>query len=79
MRNLVEYQAELLFARGQTLLRALNLALLAGLKALLLTALLLHTTDNADMVLLLNAAFAVIYLTSSALTYAALRMPARQF
>ena len=79
LRNLVEYQAELLFARGQTLLRALNLALLAGLKALLLTALLLHTTDNADMVLLLNAAFAVIYLTSSALTYAALRMPARQF
>jgi len=44
-----------------------------------LTALLLHTTDNADMVLLLNAAFAVIYLASSALTYAALRMPARQF
>lgn len=79
LRNLVEYQAELLFARGQTLLRALNLALLAGLKALLLATLLLHTTDNADMVLLLNAVFAVIYLASSALTYAALRMPARQF
>ena len=30
LRNLVEYQAELLFARGQTLVRALNLALLAG-------------------------------------------------
>lgn len=79
LRNLVEYQAELLFARGQTLLRALNLALLAGLKALLLTAVLLHTTNGADMVLLLNVAFAAIYLASSALTYPALRRPARQF
>ncbi len=79
LRNLVEYQAELLFARGQTLVRALNLALLAGLKALLLTALLLYTTDSAEMVLLLNAAFAAIYLVSSALTYSAFRMPARQF
>ena len=33
LRNLVEYQAELLFGRGQMLLRALNLAVLAGVKA----------------------------------------------
>lgn len=79
LRNLVEYQAELLFARGQTLLRALNLGLLAGLKALLLTALLLHTTDSAEMLLLLNGVFAGLYLASCALTYSALRMPARQF
>ena len=36
LRNLVEYQAELLFGRGQMQLRALNLALLAGVKAVLL-------------------------------------------
>ncbi|RST87072.1 lipopolysaccharide biosynthesis protein [Aquibium carbonis] len=79
LRNLVEYQAELLFARGQTLLRAVNLSLLAGLKALLLTAVLLHTTDSADMVLLLNGVFAALYLASCALTHSAIRMPARQF
>lgn len=33
LRNLVEYQAELLFARGQTLLRAINLALLTDRKS----------------------------------------------
>jgi O-antigen/teichoic acid export membrane protein len=79
LRNLIEYQAELLFARGQTLLRALNLALLAGLKALLLVALLLHTTDSAEMLLLLNAVFAGLFLASSALTHSALRLRARPF
>ena len=37
LRNIVEYHAELLFARGQTLVRMVNLALLAGAKAVLLT------------------------------------------
>ncbi|MDN2580192.1 lipopolysaccharide biosynthesis protein [Aquibium sp. ELW1220] len=79
LRNLVEYQAELLFARGQTLLRAVNLALLAGLKALLLTTVLLHAGDTAPMVLALNGAFALLYLASAALTYSAMRMPPRPF
>lgn len=79
LRNLIEYQAELLFARGQTLLRALNLALLAGLKALLLTVLLLNIVDTNTMVLALNAAFALLYLASAALTYSALKMQPRPF
>lgn len=79
LRNLVEYQAELLFARGQTLVRAFNLALLAGLKAVLLTWLLGRTSDPADLVTALNGMFAALYLASALLTYSALRMPAKRF
>ena len=49
-------------ARGQMLLRALNLALLAGAKAALLTWLLARVADTDDLVLALNAVFAAIYL-----------------
>ena len=69
LRNLVEYQAELLFARGQTLVRALNLALLAGLKAVLLTWLLAAVADTPDLVLSLNVVFLLLYLASALLTY----------
>ncbi|MDQ6436665.1 lipopolysaccharide biosynthesis protein [Mesorhizobium sp. LHD-90] len=78
LRNLVEYQAELLFARGQTFLRAINLALLAAAKAVLLTLLLAHTTDAPDLLLSLNGVFALLYLASAALTYSALRMPTKR-
>ena len=77
-RNLVEYQAELLFARGQVKVRALNLALLAGAKALVLIWLLTRVTDTVDMVAWLNAAFAALYLASAALTYSAMRLPAKK-
>jgi O-antigen/teichoic acid export membrane protein len=77
LRNLVEYHAELLYARGQTLIRAFNLALLAGTKALLLAWILALVAAPSDMVLWLNAAFAAIYLASAVLTYSAMRMPAR--
>src|SRR5690606_37355471 len=40
LRNLVEYEAELLFARGQTFVRAFNLLLLGAAKAVLLMYLL---------------------------------------
>lgn len=79
LRNLVEYQAELLFARGQTFIRAVNLAVLAGLKAVLLTWLLRATLDTPDLVLSLNWVFALIYLASVILTYTALRRPAKVF
>nr|WP_235679329.1 lipopolysaccharide biosynthesis protein [Aquibium microcysteis] len=79
LRNLVEYHAELLFARGQTLLRALNLALLAGLKALLLVVLLLNAGATETMVMALNAAFALLYLASAGLTYSAMKMRPRPF
>lgn len=78
LRNLVEYQAELLFARGQTFARAVNLALLAGAKALLLTLVLRAFTDLPDFVLALNGVFLALYLLSTALTYAALARPAKR-
>ena len=77
LRNLVEYQAELLFARGQTLLRAINLALLAGLKAVLLALVLAQSLEVSQLVLLLNAVFAALYLASALLTYSAMRLPAK--
>ena len=77
LRNLVEYQAELLFARGQTLIRAFNLALLAALKAVLLSLLLIQSLEIGQLVLALNAVFALLYLASALLTYSAMRMPAK--
>ena len=77
LRNLVEYQAELLFGRGQMFLRALNLALLAGIKAGLLIWLLGHVSDTHELVLWLNPVFAAIYLASALLTYSELRLPAK--
>ncbi|SFK63872.1 Membrane protein involved in the export of O-antigen and teichoic acid [Mesorhizobium albiziae] len=78
-RNLVEYHAELLFARGQTLIRAFNLALLAGFKGMLLWWALTRLTDTAGMVLSLNLVFAALYLASAMLTYTMLRWPAKTF
>lgn len=75
-RNLVEYQAELLYARGQTVLRAINLALLAGAKAVLLIAILSAITAPIPILTWLNGVFAVLYLVSAALTYSAMRRPA---
>ncbi|TGQ21518.1 lipopolysaccharide biosynthesis protein, partial [Mesorhizobium sp. M00.F.Ca.ET.216.01.1.1] len=62
LRNLVEYQAELLFARGQTAVRAINLGLLAGLKAVLLTYVLTTIPYTANLVLSLNIVFLLLYL-----------------
>ena len=75
LRNLVEYQAELLFGRGLMLIRAVNLALLAGVKAVLLAWLLGRVGSTHDLVLALNGVFAAIYLASALLTYSALRLP----
>jgi hypothetical protein len=77
LRNLVEYQAELLFARGQTAVRALNLGLLAALKALLLTYVLTTISDTSKLVLSLNIVFLLLYLASMLLTYSAMRKPAK--
>lgn len=77
LRHLVEYQAELLFARGQTAVRAINLGLLAGLKAMLLTYVLTTIADTPDLVLSLNIVFLLLYLASTLLTYSAMRRPAK--
>lgn len=74
MRNLVEYHAELLFARGQTLVRVLNLALLTGVKAVLLTGTLSTAEDTRQLILDLNFVFAALYLASALLTYSLMRL-----
>lgn len=79
LRNLIEYQAELLYARGQTTLRMVSLALLAGLKALILFVLIRAASGTESLILWLNAGFAVLYAVSAAYTYAALRRPAKAF
>ena len=77
LRNLVEYQAELLFARGQTLIRAVNLAVLAAAKTGLLALVIMRGLDPASLIWALNGVFAALYVISAVLTYWALRRPAK--
>ena len=77
LRNLIEYQAELLFARGQTLIRALNLAALAAVKAGLLAWVLSLALATGDLVWSLNGIFLALYLVSALATYTALLRPAK--
>lgn len=77
-RNLVEYHAELLYARGQTWIRAVNLALLAVAKAVILIAILLNSADTGALVTWLNAGFAALFAISALLTHTALRRPAKR-
>ena len=77
-RNLVEYHAELLYARGQTWIRAINLALLAGAKAVILIAILRHTATTSSLVTWLNAGFALLFVVSALLTHTALRQPPKR-
>ncbi|MDF1610128.1 lipopolysaccharide biosynthesis protein [Hoeflea sp. YIM 152468] len=72
-RNLIEYQSELLYATGRTVIRMLVLASLGVMKALLLAYILGFKLDVTVWVELLNAAFLVLYLQSALLTYRALR------
>jgi O-antigen/teichoic acid export membrane protein len=78
LRNLIEYHSELLYATGRTVLRALNLALLAIAKAVLLTALLTNFAVIADWAIGLNPVFIALYALSALLTYGALKNPARR-
>ena len=78
LRNLTEYQADLLFARGQTFIRAVNLGVLALGKAALLSLVLKNFTETRDIILSLNAVFAVLYVLSMVLTYRALARPAKR-
>lgn len=78
LRNLIEYQAEILYARGQSGLRAVNLAVLGIAKAGLLSWLLVTFFEVNVWLVWLNGMFAVLYLLSTALTYRAIRKPARR-
>jgi hypothetical protein len=68
----VEYQSELLYARGKTTVRAGVLALVGLIKAGLLV-LLLGAADESGTgwIVQLNAVFLVMWLVSGAATYAA--------
>ncbi len=78
LRNLVEYQAELLFARGQTAWRAVNLVLIGALKAAALALILALYDAPREIVLSLNWAFLALYLLSLALTTMALTRPPKR-
>ena len=73
LRNLIEYQSELLYASGRTFVRAVNMMLIGLAKAAMLSALLLAYSGVSHWAPLLNAVFVVLYLLSAALTYPALR------
>lgn len=71
-RNLVEYQSELLYARGRTTVRALVLALVGLLKAGLLVILLQSFDDSGTgWIVGLNGLFLVLWMVSAAAVYTA--------
>ncbi len=72
-RNLVEYHAELLYARRQTVLRAINLALLAACKAMLLSFIFLRSNAEGGWLYDLDWGYGVIWAASLLLTYSAMR------
>lgn len=76
-RNLIEYQSELLYGRGQTVRRMVNYAVIGAMKAGLLLAVIGAFADPADWLLWTNGVFAALYVTSCILTYPALRKPVR--
>ncbi|PWL17345.1 transporter [Falsochrobactrum shanghaiense] len=78
LRNLIEYQAEILYARGQSGLRTLSVLLMAVAKALLVWLLLLYYGDSNDWLLGLNPVFTGLYLLSTAFTYVSIRLPAKR-
>lgn len=77
-RNLVEYHAELLYARSQTGLRMLNLGLLAAMKMVLLTFVLSSAPETRVWLLQLNLVFALLWACSALLTYSAMRLGPRR-
>ena len=76
LRNLIEYQAELLYGRGQTVTRLVLYALVGTLKAALMVLLLSHDRAGGQWLVWLNGVFAALYAVSFAVTYRALAQPA---
>jgi O-antigen/teichoic acid export membrane protein len=79
LRNLIEYQAELLYARGQTMLRIVSLGMLTAVKALVLFVLIRATATTEGLIWWLNGGFLALYLASAVFTYSALSRPAKTF
>lgn len=78
LRNIVEYHAELLYARGQTGIRMINLALLATAKIILIAIVLAGSPETRTWIVQLNYAFALLWVGSALLTYSAMRLPAKK-
>lgn len=78
LRNLIEYQSELLYASGRTFVRAVNMLLIGLAKAAMLSGLLVAYSGVSHWAPLLNGVFVVLYLLSAALTYPALRNSAQK-
>jgi O-antigen/teichoic acid export membrane protein len=68
-RNLVEYHAELLYARERTGSRIALLCAVTGLKAALISWVMLRFSAGDDWALWLNGVFGLVYLLSAAVTY----------
>ena len=68
-RNLVEYHAELLYARERTGSRIALLCAITGLKAALLSWVMLRFPDNEAWAPWLNLVFGAVYVLSVAVTY----------
>lgn len=68
-RNLVEYHAELLYARERTGSRIALLCAITGLKAALLSWVMLRFPDNEAWAPWLNLVFGAVYVLSAAVTY----------
>ena len=78
LRNLIEYQSELLYATGRTFVRTVNMSLIGLAKAAMLCGLLLIFGSFGQWALLLNGVFLLLYVLSTGLTYPALRNAARR-
>jgi len=78
LRNLTEYQSELLYASGQTVRRTVNMAIIGLVKGGLLSLVLLYNTEVEIWIRLLNGIFLAVYLVSFILTYPYLRKPERR-
>ncbi len=77
-RNLIEYQTEILYARGQSGLRTLSLILMTGAKALLVWRLLVNYGHDNDWIVGLNLVFGALYIMSLVFTYTSIRLPAKR-
>lgn len=77
-RNLIEYQTEILYARGQSGLRTISMVFMTAAKASFVWFLLINYGDNNDWIAGLNFVFAGIYILSLVFTYTSLRRPAKR-
>ena len=75
-RNIVEYHSDLLYARGQTFSRAGLLALIGGIKALMMSQFIQPDIDAVHIIIWMSVVFAALYLVSAVFTYGLIKKPA---